>query len=268
MNNKNTYLVTGGAGFIGTNFVKLLSREEPEARIVVIDALTYCGNIKSIAGEIESGAITFVKGDICDRKLVSELLDTYRPEYLVNFAAESHVDRSLTDSQPFVTTNVGGTLNLLDCARNQRDAQKAAGETPTLRRFVQISTDEVYGDLDTDIPEGKALPPELCAALQRGAESRLYGSDSFGETSPLRPSSPYSAAKASADLMVLAYPHSFGLSVCITRCSNNYGPYQHPEKLIPLMINNILERKPLPVYGSGLNVRDWIHVEDHARGIL
>lgn len=268
MNNRNTYLVTGGAGFIGTNFVKLLSNEEPEARIVVIDALTYCGNIKSIAGEIESGAITFVKGDICDRELVSGLLDTYRPEYLVNFAAESHVDRSLTDSQPFVTTNVGGTLNLLNCVRNQRDAQKAAGETPTLRRFVQISTDEVYGDLDTDIPEGKALPPELCAALQRGAESRLYGSDSFGETSPLHPSSPYSASKASADLMVLAYHHSFGLPVCITRCSNNYGPYQHPEKLIPLMINNILDRKPLPVYGSGLNVRDWIHVDDHARGIL
>lgn len=268
MDRTDTYLVTGGAGFIGTNFVKLLRRKEPQARIVVLDALTYCGNVKSLAAEIESGDIVFVKGDICDADLVSKLLDRYRPDYLINFAAESHVDRSLTDSRPFFTTNIGGTLNLLDCARAQRNAQLAAGATPSLRKFVHISTDEVYGDLDTDIPEGCPLPDDVAAALGRGPKSRLYGSESFSETSPLRPSSPYSAAKASADLMVLAYHRSFGMPVCITRCSNNYGPYQHPEKLIPLMINNILARKPLPVYGRGLNVRDWIHAEDHSEGIL
>lgn len=268
MESAYTYLVTGGAGFIGTNFIKLLRREEPEARIVVLDALTYCGNIKSIAGEIERGEISFIKGDIGDSELVCGILHDYRPDYIINFAAESHVDRSLTDSRPFFTTNVGGTLNLLDCVKAQRTAQLAAGESPSLRKFVHISTDEVYGDLDIDIPEGCPLPDDVSRRLGRGAESRLYGSVSFCESSPLRPSSPYSAAKASADLMVLAYKHSFGLPVCITRCSNNYGPYQHPEKLIPLMVNNILARKPLPVYGRGLNVRDWIHADDHARGIL
>jgi len=149
----------------------------------------------------------------------------------------------------------------------QRTAQLAAGESPSLRKFVHISTDEVYGDLDIDIPEGCPLPDDVNRRLGRGAESRLYGSGSVCESSPLRPSSPYSAAKASADLMVLAYKHSFGLPVCITRCSNNYGPYQHPEKLIPLMVNNIRLDRPLPVYGSGLNVRDWLHVEDHVEAI-
>ena len=263
-----TFLVTGGAGFIGTNFVKMLTKEHPQTRIVVLDSLTYCGNIKSLASEIEAGAIDFVKGDIGDRELAGRLLDEYRPQYIINFAAESHVDRSLEDSRPFIRTNVEGTLNLLDCALSQRRRQLAAGETPSLRKFVQISTDEVYGQLPIDIPEGAPLPKQAIEKLGRQDDGITYGSSSFIETSPLNPSSPYSASKTSADLLVLSYNHSFGLPVTITRCSNNYGPYQYPEKLIPLMLNNILARRPLPVYGQGLNVRDWIHVDDHARGIL
>ena len=265
---KETFLVTGGAGFIGVNFVKLLADDAACPRIVVLDALTYCGNLKSLADEIESGRITFVKGDIGDRELVSRLLEQYTPDYIINFAAESHVDRSLDDSRPFVRTNVEGTLNLLDCATSQRRAQLAASVEPTLKKFVQISTDEVYGQLPADIPDGAPLPAGVVAALHRSEHGVTYGTEAFTERSPLQPSSPYSASKTSADLMVLAYNHSFGLPVTITRCSNNYGPYQYPEKLIPLMINNIIARKPLPVYGRGLNVRDWIHAADHARGIL
>lgn len=263
---KETFFVTGGAGFIGTNLVRMLAAEHPEARIVVLDALTYCGNISSISDLIETGRIEFVKGDIADRELVSTLFDRYRPAYIINFAAETHVDRSLDDSRPFVRTNVEGTLNLLDCALAVRRAELAAGSEPSLRKFVQIGTDEVYGQLDIDIPEGRPLPEAAAAAL--GRQGVTYGTVSFSETSPLQPSSPYSAAKTSADLLALSFFHSFGLPVVVTRCSNNYGPYQHPEKLIPLMINNILARKPLPVYGRGLNVRDWIHVDDHCRGVL
>lgn len=264
----SAYLVTGGAGFIGTNFVKLLLRQEPEARITVLDALTYCGNLKSLAAEIESGTINFVKGDIADKGLVTSLLHDLRPDYIINFAAESHVDRSLTDSLPFVRTNVEGTLNMLDCAKNLRAEEIAEGRKASLLKFVQIGTDEVYGDLDIDIPEGQEFSPELNEVLGRTAGSVTFGTEHFSETSPLKPSSPYSASKASADLMALAYCRSFGLPVCVTRCSNNYGPYQYPEKLIPLIINNILERKALPVYGRGLNVRDWIHADDHSRGVL
>lgn len=268
MKSDATYLVTGGAGFIGTNFVKFLRRNEPDATIVVLDALTYSGNIKSLAGEIERGEIVFVKGDIADCGLVTDILTKYQPAYLINFAAESHVDRSLDDSRPFIRSNVEGTLNLLDCARKQRETQITQGEIPTLLKFVQISTDEVYGDLECDRPAGTPLPRRLNEMLGRGAGSMCYGSQFFSERSPLKPSSPYSASKASADLLALSFHRSFGMPVCVTRCSNNYGPYQHPEKLIPLMINNILERKQLPVYGRGLNVRDWIHVDDHCAGVL
>lgn len=268
MKSDATYLVTGGAGFIGTNFVKFLRRNEPDATIVVLDALTYSGNIKSLAGEIERGEIVFVKGDIADCGLVTDILTKYQPAYLINFAAESHVDRSLDDSRPFIRSNVEGTLNLLDCARKQRETQITQGEIPTLLKFVQISTDEVYGDLECDRPAGTPLPRRLNEMLGRGAGSMCYGSQFFSERSPLKPSSPYSASKASADLLALSFHRSFGIPVCVTRCSNNYGPYQHPEKLIPLMINNILERKQLPVYGRGLNVRDWIHVDDHCAGVL
>ena len=263
-----TFIATGGAGFIGTNFVKMMTREHPQARIVVLDSLTYSGNIKSLASEIEKGDIVFVKGDIGDKELVTKLLDEYKPEYIINFAAESHVDRSLVDSRPFVRTNVEGTLNLLDCALAQRRHQLSEGKALSLRKFVQISTDEVYGQLPIDYPDSAPLPAGVVAKLGRHDGCITYGSEAFRESSPLKPSSPYSASKTSADLLAMAYHHSFGLPVTITRCSNNYGPYQHPEKLIPLMINNILERKPLPVYGQGLNVRDWIYVEDHARGIL
>lgn len=262
----STFLVTGAAGFIGANFVKQLAAEHPEHKIVVLDALTYCGNIKSIAAEIDSGVLDFVHGDIADTDLVTALLELHKPQYIINFAAESHVDRSLEDSRPFVRTNVEGTLNLLDCARRQRQAQLTAGEVPTLLKYVQVSTDEVYGDLDIDATQGIALDDATASLL--GRQATLYGTASFSEGSPLRPSSPYSASKASADLMALAYGHSFSLPVVLTRCSNNYGPYQHPEKLIPLMINNILEGKVLPVYGRGLNVRDWIYVADHCRGVL
>ncbi len=265
---KECFLVTGGAGFIGVNFVKHLLATEPAARVVVLDALTYCGNLASLARELEEGAIEFVKGDIADRELVNRILAEHRPDYIINFAAETHVDRSLTDSRPFVRTNVEGTLNLLDCAVAQRKAQLAAGEEPSLKKYVQVSTDEVYGQLPLDIPEGAPLPPATVARLGRNEGGVTYGSTYFSESSPLCPSSPYSASKTSADLMVLAYGHSFGLPVTVTRCSNNYGPYQYPEKLIPLMINNILDRKELPVYGRGLNVRDWIYVTDHARGVL
>lgn len=268
MKSDATYLVTGGAGFIGTNFVKFLRRNEPDATIVVLDALTYSGNIKSLAGEIERGEIVFVKGDIADCGIVTDILTKYQPAYLINFAAESHVDRSLDDSRPFIRSNVEGTLNLLDCARKQRETQITQGEIPTLLKFVQISTDEVYGDLECDRPDGTPLPRLLNEMLGRGAGSMCYGSQFFSERSPLKPSSPYSASKASADLLALSFHRSFGMPVCVTRCSNNYGPYQHPEKLIPLMINNILERKQLPVYGRGLNVRDWIHVDDHCAGVL
>ncbi len=265
---KETFVVTGAAGFIGVNFVKLLLREEPECRIIVLDALTYCGNLSSLSEEIEAGKVEFYRGEIGDRALVDKILAEYRPDYIINFAAETHVDRSLQDSQPFVRTNIEGTICLLDCALVQRRSQLEAGETPSLRKFVQISTDEVYGQLALDIPEGKNFDEATRQLLGRTEPGVTYGTEYFSETSPIQPSSPYSASKASADLMVLAYGHSFGLPVTVTRCSNNYGPYQYPEKLIPLMINNIVERKPLPVYGRGLNVRDWIFVDDHARGIL
>lgn len=252
-----TFLITGAAGFIGTNFVKMLLKDMPEARIVVVDALTYCGNIANISEEIAEGKISFLRGDITDRQFVENAVASYEPDYIINFAAETHVDRSLSDSRPFVNTNVGGTLNLLDTARKLGSK---------LLKYVQISTDEVYGDLDADIPEGRQLDEATATLL--GRQSICYGTDSFSETSPIKPSSPYSASKASADLLTMAYHHSFGLPAVVTRCSNNYGPYQHPEKLIPLMINNMLSHNKLPVYGQGLNVRDWIHAEDHARGVL
>ena len=264
----DTFLVTGGAGFIGTNFVRLLHSMEPETRIVVLDDLTYCGNYGSIADVVDGSTVVFVKGDIADRALVERIFADYRPQYVINFAAESHVDRSLTDSLPFVRTNVEGTVNLLDCARAQRAAQLAAGEEPSLVRFLHVSTDEVYGDLPCDVPEGRPIEADAVSLLGRDDFGVMYGSGAFEESMPLRPSSPYSASKASADMFVQSYGRSFGLPVVITRCSNNYGPYQYPEKLIPLMVNNILARRPLPVYGRGLNVRDWIYVDDHARGIL
>jgi dTDP-glucose 4,6-dehydratase len=221
-------LVTGGCGFIGSNFIHYML-ERYEYEIVNLDKLTYAGNLENLKDVEHDQRYTFVKGDIADRVLLGKIFER-KFDVIVNFAAESHVDRSILDPSDFIKTNVFGTYNLLEMAK-----EKGVG------KFIQISTDEVYGSLG---PEGK-----------------------FTEETPLSPSSPYSASKASADLLAMAYYRTYGLPVIITRCSNNYGPYQFPEKLIPLMITNALEDKELPVYGDGKNIRDWIHVYDHARAI-
>ncbi len=223
-------LVTGGAGFIGSNFVRYLLEAAPEVRIINLDALTYAGNLENLADCLEHPRHVFVRGNIGDRKLVRETLARFQVDGIINFAAESHVDRSIRGPELFVETNVQGALTLLMAARE-------AG----VRRFLQVSTDEVYGSLG---PEGK-----------------------FRETTPIQPNSPYSASKAAADHMVRAFVHTYGMDAVITRCSNNYGPYQFPEKMIPLMIHNAMNDQPLPVYGDGLNVRDWIHVLDHCRAV-
>ena len=224
-------LVTGGAGFIGSNLVRYLRRERPGWTVVNLDKLTYAGNLESLADLRHDEGHIFVRGDIANADLVEHLCEQYEIEGLLNLAAESHVDRSILGPGIFVETNVSGTQVLLDAARR-------AG----VQRFVQVSTDEVYGSL--------------------GSEGR------FTESSPLRPSSPYSASKTAADLLALAYHHTYGLDVIVTRCSNNYGSHQFPEKLIPLMIANALEGRKLPVYGDGMHVRDWIHVEDHCAAML
>jgi dTDP-glucose 4,6-dehydratase len=240
----NTYLVTGGAGFIGANFVKYMLDVYPDIRIVVLDALTYAGNIATIEKNIDNERCIFIKGDICDRNLADELFAKYDFNYVVNFAAESHVDRSIENPQLFLITNILGTQNLLDAARKSWVTGKDDNGYPTWRddvRFHQVSTDEVYGSLGE--------------------------TGYFTETTPLDPRSPYSASKTSADLFVKAYNETYKMPVTITRCSNNYGPYHFPEKLIPLIIKNILEGKALPVYGDGSNVRDWLYVEDHCKAI-
>ncbi|MBR6339377.1 MAG: dTDP-glucose 4,6-dehydratase [Alloprevotella sp.] len=239
-----TYLVTGAAGFIGSNFIKYMLREHADVRIVVLDALTYAGYYGTIANDVDNERCFFVRGDIRDRELVSSLFEQYAFDYVVNFAAESHVDRSIEDPQLFLQVNILGTQNLLDCARHAWQTGKDEHGYPTFCagvRYHQVSTDEVYGSLG---PTGY-----------------------FTEDTPLQPHSPYSAAKTSADLVVCAYRDTYHLPVSITRCSNNYGPYHFPEKLIPLMINNVLEGKSLPVYGQGTNVRDWLYVEDHCKAI-
>ena len=242
-----TYLVTGAAGFIGANFIKYLLDKKyanDDIRVVVLDALTYAGNLGTIKDDIDNRRCFFVKGDIRDRELADRLFSEYDIDYVVNFAAESHVDRSIEDPQLFLSVNILGTQNLLDAARRAwvtgRDSQGYPAWKPG-KRFHQVATDEVYGSL--------------------GAEGY------FTEETPLCPHSPYSASKTSADLFVMAYRDTYHMPVSITRCSNNYGPYHSPEKPIPLIINNILEGKPLPVYGEGLNVRDWLYVEDHCKAI-
>ena len=239
-----TYLVTGAAGFIGSNFVKYMLQKHNDIRIVVLDALTYAGNLSTIAEDIDNDRCTFIRGNICDRALVDRLFVEYRYDVVVNFAAESHVDRSIENPQLFLQTNILGTQNLMDCARSAWVSGKDSNGYPTWRagvRFHQVSTDEVYGAL--------------------GEEGY------FTEETPLCPHSPYSASKASADFIVCAYRDTYHFPVSITRCSNNYGSYHFPEKLIPLIINNILEGKKLPVYGQGLNVRDWLYVEAHCKAI-
>ena len=223
-------LVTGGAGFIGSNFVRMVLAEHPDCLVVNLDKLTYAGNLENLAGLENHPNHKFVKGDICDGALIERIIDEFKVDSIVNFAAESHVDRSINEPKIFIETNVVGTLTLLEAARDKK-----------LKRFVQISTDEVYGALG---PDGK-----------------------FTELTPLSPNSPYSASKAAADLLVRAFGHTWGVKYNITRCSNNYGPYQFPEKLIPLMINNALNDKELPVYGDGLQIRDWLYVYDHCTAV-
>ncbi len=238
-------LITGGAGFIGSHVVRLFVQKYPEYHIVNLDALTYAGNPANLKDVETSPNYTFVKADICDYEAVCRVFEQYSIDGVIHLAAESHVDRSIKDPFVFARTNVMGTLSLLEAARRYWNGE---GRN---QRFYHVSTDEVYGALKMDKPEGMAP----------------YGSDFFCETTKYAPHSPYSASKASSDHFVRAYHDTYGLPVLITNCSNNYGPYQFPEKLIPLCINNIVHGKPLPVYGKGENVRDWLYVEDHARAI-
>ncbi len=267
------YLVTGAAGFIGSNFLKyVLARYGHDIEVVVLDALTYAGNLDSIKEEIALPNVTFVRGDIGDRQLVSDLLARHDVDFIVNFAAESHVDRSISNPRLFLETNVLGTQNLLDCARQTwLDGHDEHG-APRYRegkKYLQISTDEVYGSLtkDFDEPQPLQLPSDLDSVTGGRDDLKTYGRQFFTEETPLAPRSPYSASKTSADLLVMAYHETYGLPVNITRCSNNYGPYHFPEKLIPLIINNLLSGKQLPVYGKGANVRDWLYVTDHCKAI-
>jgi dTDP-glucose 4,6-dehydratase len=230
-----TLLITGGYGFIGSHLIRLLRREKPQWRIVNLDLLTYAGNVDNLADlnvTANESEYRFVRGDISDSSLVRQIFETERLDGIVNFAAETHVDRSLLDSAPFVRTNIEGVRVLLEVASSYG-----------INIFLQVSTDEVYGSLAPDEP-------------------------AFSEDNPLLPNSPYAASKAAADLLVRAYHHSYGLPTLITRCGNNYGPYQFPEKFLPLFITNALDDQPLPLYGDGGQIRDWIHAEDHARAVL
>lgn len=239
-----TILVTGGAGFIGSNFIKLMLDKHSNYKIVNVDALTYAGNLENLVNVDKHPNYEFVKADIRDRIIVDQIFQNYPVDYVINFAAESHVDRSIEDPEVFLTTNIIGTQVLLDTAKKYwsiDSADKYCREYKPGVKFLQVSTDEVYGTLGR--------------------------TNMFVETMPLMPNSPYSASKASADMIVRAYSETFGLPVNITRCSNNYGPYQFPEKLIPLMIKNCIENKSLPVYGDGMQIRDWLHVSDHCCAI-
>ncbi len=268
-----TYLVTGAAGFIGSNFVKhILAKHGDSVRIIILDALTYAGNLISIKDEITLPNVEFVKGDIGDRELVSRLMKENDIDYVVNFAAESHVDRSITNPRLFLETNILGTQNLLDCAREAWFTGKDCNGKrlyATGKKYLQISTDEVYGSLKKDFDEAHELKVDdkLKEVIGNRHDLKTYGEHFFTEQCPVEPRSPYSASKTSADLIVLAYHSTYDFPVNITRCSNNYGPYHFPEKLIPLVIKNILEGKKLPVYGKGENVRDWLYVDDHCKGI-
>ena len=228
-----TIIVTGGAGFIGSNFVYYQLNNHQDDKIVCLDKLTYAGNLSTLKTALNNRNFKFVKGDICDKEVVEKLFSEEKPDVVVNFAAESHVDRSITDPDLFLKTNVMGTANLMNACRKFG-----------IKRFHQVSTDEVYGDLPLDRPD-------------------LF----FIEQTPIKTSSPYSSSKAAADLLVTAYHRTYGLPVSISRCSNNYGAYHFPEKLIPLTIINALQDKPIPVYGEGLNVRDWLYVDDHCKAI-
>lgn len=269
-----TYLVTGGAGFIGANFVKYILKKYSDITLIVLDKLTYAGNLGTIREELEDSRVKFVKGDICNKELIENIFMNYDVSYVVNFAAESHVDRSIEDPGIFLKTNILGTQTLMDVAKAHWTVGKDERGYPVYKegkKFLQVSTDEVYGTLSRDYPDGQDLraeSEELKKVLRnREIMPKVFGEKFFTEETGLDPRSPYATSKTGADMLVRAYAETYHFPVNVTRCSNNYGPYHFPEKLIPLIIKNILEGKELPVYGDGKQVRDWLYVEDHCKGI-
>lgn len=265
MESKRNILITGGAGFIGSHVVRLFVNKYPDYHIINLDKLTYAGNLANLHDIKDKPNYTFIKADICDFETVLEIIRKYNVDGIIHLAAESHVDRSIKDPFTFANTNVIGTLSMLQAARIHWESQEKTWEingVPCL--FYHISTDEVYGALEITAPDGLESPFSTKAS---SAHHHVYGEKFFTEENSYHPHSPYSAAKAASDHFVRSFHDTYGMPTLVTNCSNNYGPYQFPEKLIPLFINNIRHRKPLPVYGRGENVRDWLFVEDHARAI-
>lgn len=270
-----TYLVTGAAGFIGSNYLKYILNKykDDDIRVIVVDALTYAGNLGTIANEIKDERVKFEKVDIRDQREIARIFSENEVDFVVNFAAESHVDRSIENPQIFLETNILGTQNLLENAKKAWTIAKDKNGYPVYKdgvKYLQVSTDEVYGSLSKDYDTAIDLvidDDEVKKVVKNRTNLKTYGKKFFTEKTALDPRSPYSASKASADHIVIAYGETYKMPINITRCSNNYGPYHFPEKLIPLMIKNVLEGKKLPVYGKGDNVRDWLYVEDHCKGI-
>ena len=270
-----TYLVTGAAGFIGANYLKYILNKykKEEIKVIIVDVLTYAGNLGTITEEIKDERVTFEKVDIRDQKEIARIFSENEVDFVVNFAAESHVDRSIENPQIFLETNILGTQNLLENAKKAWTIAKDENGYPVYKdgvKYLQVSTDEVYGSLSKDYDTAIDLvidDEEVKKVVKNRTNLKTYGKNFFTEKTSLDPRSPYSASKASADHIVIAYGETYKMPINITRCSNNYGPYHFPEKLIPLMIKNVLEGKKLPVYGKGDNVRDWLYVEDHCKGI-
>lgn len=270
-----TYLVTGAAGFIGSNYLKYIlnNYKNDDIRVIVVDVLTYAGNLGTIANELKDERVKFEKVDIRDQREIARIFSENEVDFVVNFAAESHVDRSIENPQIFLETNILGTQNLLENAKRAWTVTKDENGYPIYKdgvKYLQVSTDEVYGSLSKDYDTAIDLvidDEEVKKVVKNRTNLKTYGKNFFTEKTSLDPRSPYSASKASADHIVIAYGETYKMPINITRCSNNYGPYHFPEKLIPLMIKNVLEGKKLPVYGKGDNVRDWLYVEDHCKGI-
>ena len=270
-----TYLVTGAAGFIGSNYLKYILNKykNDDIRVIVVDVLTYAGNLGTIANELKDERVKFEKVDIRDQREIARIFSENEVDFVVNFAAESHVDRSIENPQIFLETNILGTQNLLENAKKAWTIAKDENGYPIYKdgvKYLQVSTDEVYGSLSKDYDTAIDLvidDDEVKKVVKNRTNLKTYGKKFFTEKTALDPRSPYSASKASADHIVIAYGETYKMPINITRCSNNYGPYHFPEKLIPLMIKNVLEGKKLPVYGKGDNVRDWLYVEDHCKGI-
>ena len=270
-----TYLVTGAAGFIGSNYLKYILNKykDDDIRVIVVDVLTYAGNLGTIANEIKNERVKFEKVDIRDQREIARIFSENEVDFVVNFAAESHVDRSIENPKIFLETNILGTQNLLENAKKAWTIAKDENGYPVYKdgvKYLQVSTDEVYGSLSKDYDTAIDLvidDDEVKKVVKNRTNLKTYGKKFFTEKTALDPRSPYSASKASADHIVIAYGETYKMPINITRCSNNYGPYHFPEKLIPLMIKNVLEGKKLPVYGKGDNVRDWLYVEDHCKGI-